>query len=734
MPYHNIPLAVVQRLLPLLDQSAAPRQWTAGLDVSATASQTPPDAAALAAEIARLGQRVDIALVRRSAALTALPDILDDLFHPIILFRQVPDEAVVRPLVTWCIHDRRGVRRAEELLPSGQWAAVDLAAPTVQAALATDDTAALVLLFPLLLPPATPPAPESQRTATTAARPPSASPVRRLLNLLSLERRDIWYLYVYTVAVGVLGLAFPLGIQALITLMSGGLVGTSIVVLVALIIVAIVISGILQVQQISIVEILQRRVFARTALDFARLLPRIEPTAGWDGEYPPEVVNRFFDVLNVQKGLPKLLIDLSASVLQIVFGLLVLSFYHPFFIFFSLVLLGAIYLIVYFIGPRGLKTSITESKYKYRVVYWLEELARALPAFRLAPQGALALQKTDTLVGGYLHYRKEHFRVLMLLYGYAIGFKTLVVGGLLILATVLLSQGQISLGQVVASELIIVLIMAAVEKLILSLDVVYDLLTALDKIGYVTDKPLEEITGLNPALEQGLEIEYRDVSTYYPLTRRAVARRANLHITPTDRLALMSADPEATVDLCRALLGQLPYDGTLIVNGLPMPNLDREALRRLIGETVTQTDIFSGTALENITLGRPGITAVHLRDVLAGLGLDELINYLPRGLDTELVPADPALPDALVTKLLLARAAIAYPRLLLLRDPTTLEPLDHQRTFQWLLAPERPWAAVILTDSPTTLRLLRTVAEVRDGRVSLPLPITAAHLAGPPQL
>ncbi len=729
MSQHNIPLAVIRRLLPLLNHSAPPPHWTEAIDAPSTAANQPVDGESLAAEVARLGQRANVALVRHTTARGELITLLDDLFHPIVLFRRADGETTPRPILTQRPDHGHAPRQSEERAPDGTWHPIDLTAPDVLATLAADPQGAVLMLFPLVLPAATTADtnvghPQDQgHNGHGDATPEHRSPWGRLIDLLRLERRDIVYLYVYTIAVGALGLVLPLGVQALISFMSGGLIGTSIVVLVGLIIASSVISGLLQIQQISLVEVLQRRVFARTALDFARRLPRVEPTAGWNGEYPPEVVNRFFDVLNVQKGLPKLLIDISASVLQVVFGLLVLSFYHPFFIFFSLVLVLAVYLIVSAIGPKGLKTSITESKYKYRTAFWLEEVARALPAFRLAPHGTLALQKTDTLVAGYLHYRKEHFKVLMQLYGYAIGFRTLVVGGLLILATVLLAQGQITLGQIVASELIIVLIVGAVEKLILSLDVVYDLLTALDKLGHVTDKPLEEVGGLNPDLSQGLNVEFRGVSTFYPLTRRRVARHADLHIEPNARLGLTSADPEATVDLCRTLLGQLPYEGTLLINGLPMPNLDREGLRRLIGETVTQNDIFAGTALENITLGRPGIGTTHLRDVLAGLGLDELVTFLPRGLDTELVPADPALPDALVTKLLLARAVIDSPRLLLLRDPVSLEPQDHERTMRWLLHTAHPWAAVVLTDAPATLALLRTVAEVRDGRVSVPVPV-----------
>ncbi len=730
--FSNIPLAVVRRLLPLLDHTPPPPHWTETIAPPTTSANRPPDAATLAAEIARLGQRAHVALVRRAVAPAELDGLLTDLFHPIVLFRRTPNEAAPRAVITYRPDKGRGVRQSEELAPDGTWHPAVLHAEELVMC-AADEAGAptgsgVLMLFPLVLPHAATATDGHTTTAGTPTnghgdhQPTHLTPVQRLVELLRLEKRDIYYIYVYTIAVGLLGLVLPLGVQALIGLMSGGLVGASVVVLVSLIIASIIISGILQVQQISLVEVLQRRIFARTALDFARRLPRIEPTRGWEGEYPPEAVNRFFDVLNVQKGLPKLLIDISAAVLQVVFGLLVLSFYHTFFIFFSMILVLILYVIIRTVGPKGLKTSITESKYKYRAAFWLEEVARALSAFRLAPHGTLAVQKADALVAGYLHYRKEHFKVLMTLYTYAIAFKTLVVGGLLILASVLLAQGQISLGQIVASELIIVLIVGAVEKLILSLDVVYDLLTGLDKLGHITDKPLEEVSGLNPDFGQGLRVAYEEVTTHYPLTGRVVARNASLVIEPEARLGLTSADPEATVDLCRTLLGQLPYDGVITVNGLALPSLDREALRRLIGETITQRDIFAGTALENITLGRPGITTAHLHQTLSGLGMHELINQLPRGLDTELIPADPALPDGLISKLLLARAVIAHPRLLLLRDPVELEPHDRHRCFNWLFAEERPWALVCLTDSPAVLRLLRHVAVVREGQVSPPAP------------
>ena len=146
--------------------------------------------------------------------------------------------------------------------------------------------------------------------------------------------------------------------------------------------------------QMTVSETLQRRIFTRVSFDFAERIPNLH-TETVRNEYVPELVNRFFDTLTLQKGLPKILIDLSTAIMQILFGLLLLSFYHPLFIFFGFVLVLLLILIFRFTGPAGLKTSIKESKYKYQVAYWLQELGRTLNTFKLTGSSELPLSKTD---------------------------------------------------------------------------------------------------------------------------------------------------------------------------------------------------------------------------------------------------------------------------------------------------------------------------------------------------
>jgi ABC-type bacteriocin/lantibiotic exporter with double-glycine peptidase domain len=334
----------------------------------------------------------------------------------------------------------------------------------------------------------------SKTMATLLATEPAPTPVERLFRLLGNDRKDIGYVYLYALVTGLISLSLPLGIQAVFNLVSGGLVFSSVYLLIGLVIFGVLVTGLLLVGQMALVEILQQRVFVRAAFEFTYRLPRIEPEA-LSGHYPPELMNRFFDVLTIQKGLPKLLIDLTAAVVQIIFGLILLSAYHPVFIGFGVFTALLIYGICLLYGPSGIKTSLNESKYKYKVVAWLEEMARELSVYRRhkfdkGADSPESMDKMDDLVANYVSYRNAHFRVLKRFFYSGVAFKTLVTGGLLIMGTVLVVGREMSLGQFVAAELVIVLITSSVDKLMSGIDTVFDMLTAVEKIGFITDMPL----------------------------------------------------------------------------------------------------------------------------------------------------------------------------------------------------------------------------------------------------
>ena len=260
------------------------------------------------------------------------------------------------------------------------------------------------------------------------------SPWKRFLGLVQLEREDIFRVAYFAIFEGILALTLPLGIQAIITLLQGGQVSTSWIVLVVLVTSGVAFTGVLRLFQMRIIESIQQRIFARASFDLAYRFPKIKMSE-IRNYYLPELANRFFDTLSIQKGLSKILIDIPSAFLQVIFALILLSFYHPFFIVFGLLLLGLIFIVFQYTAKKGLDTSLTESKYKYKMAHWLEEIARTVISFKLSGKTRLAMNKTDDLVLDYVNSRENHFKILMLQFKQMIGFKVLVTPGLLLVGS-----------------------------------------------------------------------------------------------------------------------------------------------------------------------------------------------------------------------------------------------------------------------------------------------------------
>lgn len=548
------------------------------------------------------------------------------------------------------------------------------------------------------------------------------SPIKRLFKLLAAEKRDIFYVYVYAALIGLLSLSLPLGIQAAVELISGGVVFSSVYVLIAFVIVAVLGTGILQVFQISIVEYLQRRVFTKAAFEFAFRVPRLQMESVLN-LHMPELMNRFFDVLTLQKGLPKLLIDLSTGAIQIVFGLLLLSFYHPFFVFFGIILLTILFAIFYITGPKGLKSSITESKYKYKVVYWLEEMARTLYSFKLSGNTSLPIKKTDYNVNNYLKNRSTHFKVLISQYSYVLLFKAIVTGGLLIIGTILVVGREITLGQFVASEVIIILILNSVEKIIMYMDVVYDMLTAVDKIAHVTDLPLEPSGGIdipNSQLnEDGIFVEIKNLSYTYPGNSKKSLDDINLKIGSGERICIAGGSGSGKTTLTNTIAGiHTNYDGILTYNRFNLRDLDMTHLRDKIGKNVSQEDIFEGSVIDNILVGKPFANMNNAITAIEKVGLTDQIYSLPDGFNTEILSGGKGFSSSFANKMILARCLAKDPSLLILNDFFgSFQKYERLQLIEMLTNPDNNWTLIVVSNDPLVMSAVDRVIYMDGGKI-----------------
>ncbi len=549
--------------------------------------------------------------------------------------------------------------------------------------------------------------------------------LQRFFRMLRLDRKDIGYIYLYAIFSGLIVLSLPLGIQAIINLIAGGAVSAALVVLIGVVTVGSMLTGFLKVMQLTVTENIQRRLFARSSFEFAWRLPRIKYERLLS-EYAPELVNRFFDTLTLQKGLPKLLTDISTAVLQIIFGLLLISLYHPSFVAFSIVLMLVLILIFSISGPRGLATSMMESKYKYKVAHWLEEIARAVTTFKLSGQGRLPLEKTKTLVSGYLKYRHAHFRLLLWQYGAMVLFKTLVTLSLLALGSLLVIENSITIGQFVAAEIVIILVLSSVEKLILSIDTIYDMLTAVEKIGYFTDLELEQDNkGLGfERIDQGnrgLSMQLRDVSFSFPDSHRLVLDNINLEIECGERICILGPNRSGKTTLIQ-LAGMLytDYEGSISYNGLPARNMNYQQLRQHIGDYMRDEDLFSASLLDNLWLHDEEPDLMQVQWAMERVGLTEYVARLPAGYQTELMPSGRNLPASVRTKLLIARTLMGEPRLLALGDfGANLNAADRRRIADLLNDRDQPWTVLAVSDDPYFAKSCDRLLYMEEGRIVL---------------
>lgn len=525
---------------------------------------------------------------------------------------------------------------------------------------------------------------------------------QRFVNMLKLDKKDVTQIFFYAIFAGLVSLSLPLGIQAIINLLQSAQISTSWMVLVGLVTLGVVFVGILQLMQIRIIENVQQKIFTRSSFEFAYRFPKMT-MKGLDGYYPPELVNRFFDTLTVQKGLSKILIDFPAALLQIIFGLLLLSFYHPFFIIYGLLLLVLMYVVFKFTAQKGLSTSLKESDNKYKVAHWLQEIARSILSFKLSGNTSLAMNKNDALVSKYLEARENHFKILVIQFIQLIGFKVLVTAGLLIIGGLLVLNQQMNIGQFVAAEIIILLVIASVEKLILGLETIYDVLTSIEKLGKIVDKPLESQEGEKLEVEEkeDLIIELEDISYYVADKIEPIINNLTIKIAPKQTILITGESGSGKSTLLKLIAGLIyPTKGKIYANNKSLIGLNINSYRSYIGQALTEETPFEGTLLDNITFGNKNISTDQVNEVLKNVGLLGFVKSLPLGLKTVLYPEGKGIPYTISKKIMLARSIVKKPKLMLLKEPLDqFENREAKKIIDYLTQDSHNWTLVVVSQN-----------------------------------
>lgn len=529
-------------------------------------------------------------------------------------------------------------------------------------------------------------------------------PLTRFKRLIEIDKKDIYQIFLYAIFAGVISLSLPLGIQSIINFIQAGKISTSWLVLVVIVVLGVALVGLLKIMQFRISENLQQKIFVRSSFELAFRFPKIKQKEYYN-QYPPELANRFFDTLNIQKGVSKLLLDSSTALLQILFGIILLSLYHSFFIFFGLILLFLLYYIYKLNFEIGLNTSLKESKYKYKVAHWLQEIARNHISFKNKNAFEFSLSKNDFIVNEYLVYREKHFKILKKQFIQLIGFKVLLTAGLLIVGGFLVLNQQMNIGQFVAAEIVILSIIGAVEKLFSGLELFYDVLTSLEKIGQVADLGLEEDNKNSKYLlsdNDPIDIEAKEITYTYPESSQPTISNVNIKIKAGEKVLLKGENGSGKTTLLRLLAGLFePDKGTIFINNTNLKLLSIEEYRSKTGMITLNETPFDGTIFENITNNNPTITLQQVHDVLEKVKLTETIKSLPKGLDTHLFPQGKQINSSVIQKIILARCIINDPQILFLEEPVDKSDKNTAKEIiDFLTSSENRWTLVVIAKDP----------------------------------
>jgi ATP-binding cassette subfamily B protein len=400
-------------------------------------------------------------------------------------------------------------------------------------------------------------------------------------------------------------------------------------------------------------------------------------------------------------------------------ALLLMSFYSPYLLAFAVFLMLFVGFVILVLGIGGLRTSIQESYSKYDVADWLEELARCHVSFKMNAAPGFSLMKVDNLVVDYVQARRSHFSVL---FRQALGiyfFQAIASAGVLAIGGWLVINQSLTLGQVVASEIVVVGALEGLEKLVRMMESFYDLLTGLDKVGHLTDMPIERSKGREMAVNpSGATVNCRKVRFSYD-GRNEVISNLDLTVDSGEHISLVGKSGVGKSTLAMMMCGlHEPTHGLVQINGVDIRDLNLGSLRRSTSRVGDTNEIFGGTIEDNILMGRDEISHEDLQWAIGVAQLDEELARLPKGLQTRLVTEGRNLSRGQVQRIMIARAIVNHPQLLILDEGFTgVDENDKLAILDELFKPEYGWTIVDISHDPEIVRRTKTVHVLAKGRI-----------------
>lgn len=540
---------------------------------------------------------------------------------------------------------------------------------------------------------------------------------KELLNILFTEQQILFVFLAYSIFISLIYLAVPLGAQIIVNIISTGVLIQPLVIISIGVLFGLIFLGVLRILQLYITEILQRKIFAKISWQTASRLLKVAQKH-LSEVYAPELVNRFFDTVTIQKSLTLILLEVPSAILQILVGLIIMGIYHPILIVFDIFLIAVIFLIV-ILGYRGLETSLAESSSKYKVAYWLEEIARCNVGFKMNAKEDFLLNHLDEKILNYLSDRKQHFKVILRQFSGSYLFEAFASAGVLSIGAWLVINGKMTLGQLVASEIIILMILSSIDKIVQKIETWYDLLTAIDKVSYISKLGVEKKDGilLEPS-EIGSEIKIIDVDFSYNDSVK-VFNKLNMELSSGARASLVGVSGSGKTSLAYILSGLYEINsGHIFIDGRDIRSIDLDSLRTRFALVSDFNEIFSGTVEENILLGRNALEKDSLDKVIDLLELERDLRKYPKGLNTKLLSEGRNISLGQRQRILIARSIIGNPQLLILDEAFGgMDEMTKLKIINKIFDLKNPWTILNITHDAEVVARTKEIFLLEDGAI-----------------
>ncbi|MEW6773717.1 MAG: ABC transporter ATP-binding protein [Bacteroidota bacterium] len=490
------------------------------------------------------------------------------------------------------------------------------------------------------------------------------------LQLLNEYKKEILQIYALGLIMSFFSLIFPISIQLLINFIQGAAYSVSLVLIMFMLAISIIFSAIVQIYQLRIIEFIEQKIFADFSFKFIQKFPALHYLE-MIYQNSRDLANRFFDVVTLQKIVQKILIDFSFSSIIIILSMLLLSFYHPIFIILILILFVVIYFGVKWTFNKGLESGIQYSKYKYDTAYWIEETGSASASLKLAGITELHFQKLDNIIKNYYYYRNKHYFTLEKQFILLNIVKFITIMFFVIVGSILVIEQQMNIGEFVASEIVISILVNSFDKMVFLIRTIYDMIVSLAKIHEVLDLKEETLPQLLQEKIKDLpyiKIELKNVSFRYPDSDKNILDDINLQINEFENVLLVGESYSGKTTLQKIFATLLfPTKGDIFINDKDIYLYDINALRFNIGTYLDSDIIFKGTILENIHLGR-NYDYDFLISISSKIGLDKTINNLPDKYETEMLTYGHNYSKSFIAKILFLRAIVTKPKLIIFEN------------------------------------------------------------------